>query len=364
MAALLVLSLGLALLRRDPLTIRRSFAGGVLVALILLTRPEFVVLPVMLLLLVAATWQQRAAFMAGVACLARPMAGLRVGGLWHHRAQHRRDESDGRTSALDGHRSRRGAQRREDPGVLRADERGRHLRSAGAGAPRVARVPRSPCPIAPRSGGRRRADWVCGLGDRALVPAVYFVNQLRGGVELTYRYAAPTLPLIAVVGWLGVDRLVAKIGRHSIRRTVLVALAAIAVVGNVGMSILHLPFLVRSNRYVKGVLVEYGQWLDDNAAPTDVVAAYDVGALAYFAHRPVLDLVGLNSTRGHSASQGSSQRTCCLRFPYRHFARTTWSRCRRCLSLPTQRCCRDYEVIRTATVDGLSLHAFSTVDSS
>ena len=76
---------------------------------------------------------------------------------------------------------------------------------------------------------------------------------------------------------------------------VLSVLASIVVVSNAGMSLLHLPVLARSIEYTEHVLGDYGRWLNEHAGASEVVAAYDVGALAYHARRPVLDLVGLNS---------------------------------------------------------------------
>ena len=37
------------------------------------------------------------------------------------------------------------------------------------------------------------------------------------------------------------------------------------------------------------------RWLDAHTAPRDLIAAHDIGAIGYFARRPLLDLAGLVS---------------------------------------------------------------------
>jgi hypothetical protein len=74
-----------------------------------------------------------------------------------------------------------------------------------------------------------------------------------------------------------------------------VVLGTAAVAGNVALSALHTPCLVRSVRYVEGTLVAYGKRIRADGPEGAVVAAYDVGAVAYHSRHPVLDLVGLNS---------------------------------------------------------------------
>ncbi len=46
---------------------------------------------------------------------------------------------------------------------------------------------------------------------------------------------------------------------------------------------------------MRGCYLAMGQWIGENSAPGDVVAALDIGALAHGSDRPVLDLMGLVS---------------------------------------------------------------------
>ncbi len=47
--------------------------------------------------------------------------------------------------------------------------------------------------------------------------------------------------------------------------------------------------------FIDGEMVTVAQWLAENTAPDDLIAAHDIGAIGYFAKRPLLDLAGLIS---------------------------------------------------------------------
>ncbi len=42
-------------------------------------------------------------------------------------------------------------------------------------------------------------------------------------------------------------------------------------------------------------MVDTAQWVADNVPPEDLLAVHDIGALGYYAPRPILDLAGLIS---------------------------------------------------------------------
>jgi hypothetical protein len=46
---------------------------------------------------------------------------------------------------------------------------------------------------------------------------------------------------------------------------------------------------------IEGEMVSVARWLDAHAAPGDLIAAHDIGAIGYFTRRPLLDLAGLVS---------------------------------------------------------------------
>jgi hypothetical protein len=45
--------------------------------------------------------------------------------------------------------------------------------------------------------------------------------------------------------------------------------------------------------FIEGEMVAVAHWLAANTEPDDVIAAHDIGAIGYFAERPLLDLAGL-----------------------------------------------------------------------
>jgi hypothetical protein len=42
-------------------------------------------------------------------------------------------------------------------------------------------------------------------------------------------------------------------------------------------------------------MVDVARWLSEHTEPDDLVAAHDIGAIGYYAERPILDLAGLIS---------------------------------------------------------------------
>lgn len=45
--------------------------------------------------------------------------------------------------------------------------------------------------------------------------------------------------------------------------------------------------------FIEGEMVTVAHWLAENTQPEDLIAAHDIGAIGYFAERPLLDLAGL-----------------------------------------------------------------------
>jgi hypothetical protein len=45
--------------------------------------------------------------------------------------------------------------------------------------------------------------------------------------------------------------------------------------------------------FIEGEMVTVAHWLADNTAPDAIIASHDIGAIGYFAERPLLDLAGL-----------------------------------------------------------------------
>lgn len=110
------------------------------------------------------------------------------------------------------------------------------------------------------------------------------------------RYLWAALPVWILFGLAGWDDLLALWRRRG-RLGRLAAQTAAAV-----FVTLHLIFFVfgavayaEDVAFVENEMVAVAHWLRENSAPDALVAAHDIGALGYFAQRPLLDLAGLVS---------------------------------------------------------------------
>jgi hypothetical protein len=52
---------------------------------------------------------------------------------------------------------------------------------------------------------------------------------------------------------------------------------------------------VQDVAFIQSEMVDVARWLHDNTERDDLIAAHDIGAIGYFARRPILDLAGLVS---------------------------------------------------------------------
>jgi hypothetical protein len=129
---------------------------------------------------------------------------------------------------------------------------------------------------------RERALGVVGLALIAHPLAMALLAPYRGPAFQEGRYSTHLLPLAAIV-------LAATAGK--MLRTPL-ALALVLVASLVALA-------PAAERYAWGVQninamqVHLGHWLDAHTPPSATLAVNDVGAIAFFSRRPVLDLMGL-----------------------------------------------------------------------
>ena len=107
------------------------------------------------------------------------------------------------------------------------------------------------------------------------------------------RYLMPTIPVLVLLGGMGTLAVVrprsGKRAPRMLSRALLLATAA-----------LFVAFLVIGGRaYANDVeminceMVALARWLSANTPPGALVAAHDIGAIGYWADRPLLDLAGL-----------------------------------------------------------------------
>jgi hypothetical protein len=109
-----------------------------------------------------------------------------------------------------------------------------------------------------------------------------------------FRYQHPILPFIAVFAAGGAYRLLMSAAMGNLMTKALVAAALIIVIVPVTQQYVH--WRVESSKAVvetRNDLVAMAQELDDIILPTETLATHDIGAVGYYGHFKVLDLVGL-----------------------------------------------------------------------
>lgn len=108
------------------------------------------------------------------------------------------------------------------------------------------------------------------------------------------RYVIPALPALVVMGVVGMAGLV-QAGRWSVMGRVLTRTLALSSAA----SFVFFTFVLGLNAYRGDVaiideeMVTTARWVADNLPPEDLLASHDIGALGYFAPRPIVDLAGL-----------------------------------------------------------------------
>jgi hypothetical protein len=108
------------------------------------------------------------------------------------------------------------------------------------------------------------------------------------------RYLIPIIPVLAIYSVAGVARMVARgAGRwERVFNRVWVISIGLIVIGYVPIGALTYTTDVS---IINGEMVAVARWLDANTPPGAIIAAHDIGAIGYFARRPLLDLAGLIS---------------------------------------------------------------------
>ncbi|MHC4660104.1 MAG: glycosyltransferase family protein [Planctomycetota bacterium] len=79
----------------------------------------------------------------------------------------------------------------------------------------------------------------------------------------------------------------------AVRGLVVLVILGISLVDFISFGLDHAELYLMDCRYITNQHIVTGRWLSENTEPGEVVATHDIGALAYFSRRPVLDLIGL-----------------------------------------------------------------------
>ncbi len=125
--------------------------------------------------------------------------------------------------------------------------------------------------------------------------AVYLgIYALLLPVDYQYgRYLMPTVPFLLIYGIAGTARWLQPWSQQVLVRVL--SRAAILAVG-----CLFIAFLLVGGQafagdvcFINGEMVDAALWVRVHTPPETVIAAHDIGAIGYFAQRPLLDLAGL-----------------------------------------------------------------------
>jgi hypothetical protein len=107
------------------------------------------------------------------------------------------------------------------------------------------------------------------------------------------RYLMPILPPLLVYGVYGVRRLWRRGTGGGPRWIVSRAWAGAALVLAVSTLWIGATTFATDVAIINGEMVEVARWLNANTPPDALIASHDIGAVGYFARRPLLDLAGL-----------------------------------------------------------------------
>jgi len=109
------------------------------------------------------------------------------------------------------------------------------------------------------------------------------------------RYVIPILPHILLYGVGGTVLLVERSREGLVRRVLARSLGLSAVAILAGFWVLGAQVYGRDVRIIDTEMVDTAQWVSENLPPEELLAVHDIGALGYYAPRPILDLAGLVS---------------------------------------------------------------------
>jgi hypothetical protein len=110
------------------------------------------------------------------------------------------------------------------------------------------------------------------------------------------RYVIPSLPALIVIGVVGTAQLIRRGRKSPISRVLTRTLAFSAVLAFVYFGcILGAEILRQDVQIINEEMVASAEWIAANIPPDELLAIHDIGAVGYFAPRPILDIAGLIS---------------------------------------------------------------------
>jgi hypothetical protein len=128
--------------------------------------------------------------------------------------------------------------------------------------------------------------------------AIMHLSSYALRLPVTYqhgRYEMPVIPVIIILGMGGTASLLqwqdCRLWPRVLSRAAVLAI----LVTQLGFVALGARAYAADVALIEGEMVQVARWLAANTQPDDLIAAHDIGALGYFAPRRLLDLAGLVS---------------------------------------------------------------------
>lgn len=110
------------------------------------------------------------------------------------------------------------------------------------------------------------------------------------------RYVIPVLPAFVTIGTIGTLMLLQRTQRSLVGRSVVRALAISAALLFVFFALsVGADAYQRDVRIINEEMVAAAHWIHENVEPEALLAIHDIGAVGYFAPRPMIDIAGLVS---------------------------------------------------------------------
>jgi len=109
------------------------------------------------------------------------------------------------------------------------------------------------------------------------------------------RYSIPALAPILILGAAGTGLLTARRARNVTVRSAYSALRIIVVSGFAVFLVIGITVYNEDKRLINTQMVDSARWITQHIPLNELLATHDIGAIGYFAPRPLLDLAGLVS---------------------------------------------------------------------
>lgn len=108
------------------------------------------------------------------------------------------------------------------------------------------------------------------------------------------RYVIPALPPLIVAGTIGTAKFIVWWRNIPGARMLPLTLAFTAALLALYFGFAQGPLIYRTDqRVINDEMVSQAMWIRDNIPPDELLAVHDIGALGYFAPRPIVDIAGL-----------------------------------------------------------------------